>query len=168
MQHCSFDIVCVGDEAPSSSYTIVRASGGMVLAENCPNNIHRNRNDPEQRVCLSNRKKTAVKNVPAADQGDEEHASAHPFLKANRGEGIHSNDRGPKFPSGRAVSGVRPKAAHHTALATSPKVRRAACTLQAVSIFTPPSCNHRNWIITPKACVRSDKRRQQMKRLRRC
>jgi hypothetical protein len=54
MQQPPLDVVCASDEAPSTSYTIVRVLARF-LEQNRPKNVHKNRNSPEERGCLSSR-----------------------------------------------------------------------------------------------------------------
>jgi|SRR5258706_1550903 len=68
----------------------------------------------------------------------------------------------------KPFEGVRGRLAHHTPLATSPKVTKPACIQQAIPSSIPPRYAHRAWIRTPKACTKSDKKRQMMKTLQQC
>jgi len=49
MQCCSLDVVCVGDEAPSSGHTVVRTSSRFILEHGRPNNVHQHRDGPEEK-----------------------------------------------------------------------------------------------------------------------
>ena len=51
MQQRPFDAICIGDEAPSPSHTIVRAFVQNLPEYSCPNDVHHNREGPEGMVC---------------------------------------------------------------------------------------------------------------------
>ena len=70
--------------------------------------------------------------VPAADRGNEDDGDGHSLPKADRGKGMDGDDHVPGFTLVKAFSSSQKRLAHHTPLATSPKVISAACTEQAI------------------------------------
>ena len=86
----------------------------------------------KKRIAHQTEKGTVVESVPAADRGDEENGSGHSPPEADRGKSMNSDDRVPEFRLVGAILSFRRRPADHTPLATSPKVRRAACTEQVV------------------------------------
>ena len=47
MQQCTLEAIWIGDEAPSTSYTIVRALLQILPENRRPNDVHHNRKGPE-------------------------------------------------------------------------------------------------------------------------
>jgi len=98
MQQRPLEAVCIGDETPSSSYTIVRAFVQVFPENSCANDVHHNRKGPEGRICYQKEKTINSKNAPTADEGDDEHGSGHSFPEANRGKGVNGDNRIPRPP----------------------------------------------------------------------
>lgn len=103
MQQCSLEAIWIGDETPSSSYTIVRALLQILPKNRRPNDVHHNRKGPEGRPMLPIEKAINGKNAPTADEGDEEHGSGHSFPEANRGKGVNGNNCVPRSPLSRPL-----------------------------------------------------------------